>query len=209
MIGWFLYILLAVLCFPVSSLAQSSKAPSQVNFKWHNEFLVSVFGGYSYANFFGQNQVPTFTGMSYGGDLEYSVGTEGLSLAPFFAARVIDLKNSKAGSGVGESLSGNYYGVGLKIYSNSVYLLAGFGTGTLEDKVTGTTNESYTLKSSYVELGGGLFYRISKYTRITAGLDVAHFRFDTSDNPVTSRTDYIGYNLKLGLAFTLPSSGSK
>jgi hypothetical protein len=171
--------------------------------------MISAVGGYSSANVFGKGDVPTFQGPLYGGEIEYVIGSTGLAVAPFAMLRFVDNENSFSDGGQTESLRGNYQGVGIKAYSNSMYLRLGLGQGKLKNKTTQAPLIDKELEGDFFELGGGLGWPITSLMSLTLGIDITHFKFDKAKNNLQDRLDYTGYSAVLGITFLVPSSSRK
>ncbi len=176
---------------------------------WESSLNISPKLKYTTASIFGQGSVPSYKGTAYGAELEYVIGTPSFSVGPYVEYVDTKLENTGSSSAQSESLEGTFASLGIKLYTSYTYLKAGGSQLRLKDRAEGTVNNTKSLSSDGVELGAGLNYAVSKNLAVSLGLDLAYFKLEPADNPITTRHDYMSYSFVLGIRFSVPSGSKK
>jgi hypothetical protein len=182
--------------------------PSQSK-AWNSYLQVNPFAGYTYANIYGQGTVPSYKGYGFGGEVAYLMGTTAFSIAPFISYRYLSLENTANNEDQTETLAGTQMNYGLFAISDSMYLKASLAQLNLRDTASGEIENTKDLKSSGFEVGAGLTLKFSSMVWSSLGLDIATFKFDPEDNPISERLDYLSCTLVFTLNIGIPSGPSK
>lgn len=172
---------------------------------WDSSLNINPKFKYTQASIFGQGTVPSYKGMAYGAEIEYIVGTQALSIGPYFEIVSADLENTASSPEQAENLEGTFTSGGLKLTSGLIFLKLGGSKMKIKNVASGTVNNSKAYESNGLELGGGIAYSFSNYFGATAGLDLAYYKISPGDNPINTRLDYMSYSLVIGLVFSIPS----
>lgn len=191
----------------VAVLVSSSASARELSLStpWTSALQISPLFRYSQASIFGEGSVPAYRGMGYGVELDYTVGTQELSMGPYFSYVMNNLKNTASNGVQTENLEGNTGTVGLKIYTSFTYLKIGLGQTKIKDKATGTVNNTKQYKSNGLELGGGINFVFSDAISAGLGLDFSYYKIDASANNISNRLDYLGYGIGMSIRFAIPS----
>jgi hypothetical protein len=180
------------------TLSFGSKA-SELNF--------TAGGSFVYANILGQNDVPSYSGLGYYGEIEYFIPFSESSAMSFFGVgHKANLENS-ANDKIIEELQIGYLGAGIKIYLGNAFISGSIGGVSFHDEVSGDKNK--TIESSEVgkEFGVGYRFRMSNLTSIVVSAHMLH----ASLNPENGTGFYSDYDLwqyrgSIGFCFTIPST---
>ena len=176
---------------------------------WTSALQISPLFRYSQASIFGEGSVPAYRGMGYGAELDYTVGTQELSMGPYFSYVMNTLKNTASNGVQSETLEGSTGTLGLKVYTSFTYLKIGLGQTKIKDKATGTVNNTKQYKSNGLELGGGINFVFSDTVSAVLGLDFSYYKIDASANNISNRLDYLGYGIGMSVRFSIPSISPK
>lgn len=173
---------------------------------WESALSLSPKMKYTTATIFGQGSVPTYKGFAYGAELDYLYGRPSFSFGPFFEIMTANLENTANSDAQSEKIDGTFMSGGFKLLTHYTYLKMGYSKMDVKDRASGTIENVKSFKTNGLELGAGLNYQFNHWLGVTAGLDLAYYKMEPSENPISTRLDYMSYSLVLGIRIIVPSS---
>lgn len=175
---------------------------------WESALSLTPKMKYTTASIFGQGSVPTYKGYAYGAELEYLFGRPSFSFGPYFEVVAANLENTANTDAQSETIDGMFMTGGFKLQTHYTYLKMGYSTMDVKDRARGTIENSKTFKTDGLELGAGLNYQFNHWLGMSAGLDLAYYKIEPGENPISTRLDYMSYSLVLGIRINVPSSSN-
>lgn len=172
------------------------------------ELMLNPFYAYGTSNFYGQDQIPTYNGSSYGGEMEYRWAFKSFKMSLYGSYSEGSYENTNNNSDQKEELETKSIVGGFKFYFSNLYLKLAYGSIEIDDVSTGTVSKSINLKDSAFVGGIGLSYQITNMFGFFLGLDMTRAKFDPSFGGVTQSTSYINYSGVIGITIQLPSGSS-
>ncbi len=172
------------------------------------ELSLNPYYSYGTSNFFGQDQVPTYNGSTYGAEIEFRSTFKSWGLGFFGAYSIGEFDNTKNDSEQKETLENKLLIGGFKVYFSNLFFKLGYGSLDVEDQSTGTVTKTLELEGAAFVVGFGLHYKFSSRLGVFFGIDVIQSEFDPSFGGVTQATSYINYNGVVGITIQIPSGSN-
>ena len=171
------------------------------------EFMLSGGASFNHMNLLGQDQVPTYQGQGFFGDVDYLLPFGHRKAFSFFVHyQTSTLDNIHSESPIKEKITLGYLGGGARLWVKQLFFSASLGKLTFKDVATGEVEKNIESEERAYELGIG--YRI-KVTQLM-GLIISGHALNSTLHPENgdgfdSEYRIWNYRASIALNFVLPS----
>jgi len=172
--------------------------------------ILSGHYGYGLQNIFGEDQVPSYRGSTYGFDVEYVVGRRALFsnsflFGPFFSQNYMNGENTANNETQQENLRVKNSILGLKLYVNPLYFKIGIGKKDFRDELVTDSKNILLLKGTSFNAQTGLTFDISQSWKVDFGLDASYTKINALENNLSQRLDHWQFSGLISLGYILSS----
>lgn len=172
--------------------------------------ILSGHYGYGLQNIFGEDQVPTYRGATYGFDVEYVVGRRQLFsnsflFGPYFSQNYMNGENTANNEARKENMRTKNSILGLKLYINPLYFKIGIGKKTFRDELIIDSKSTLVFKGTSFNAQTGFTFDLSQSWKIDFGLDASYTKIDALQNNLTQRLDHWQFSGLISLGYVLSS----